>query len=105
MLRRTTGNLTPFTKIDPMRTDMRSAPLNPDGSLKIIPIEPDDDGLDPTWTDLPDQERWTQLEALIRFAFAFPNADGTTYSQRVDRSVFFLDLPISRAHAMRCNSG
>lgn len=84
-----------------MARAIRNVPLNPDGTLKIIPIEPDDDGLDPTWITLPDEERWEQMRQLTEFAFDFPNARGIRYGHRVDRSRVFEDLPRSKALAER----
>jgi hypothetical protein len=72
---------------------MRGVPLNPDGTLKIIPIEPDDDGLDPDWIHLPAEERWERIWQLTRFAFEFPNAQNIHYGHTVDRSHVLEDLP------------
>ncbi len=77
---------------------MRNIQLKPDGTLKIIPIEPDDDGLDEDWITLPDQERWERIRQLTVFALEFPNARGERYGHRVDRTHAFEDLPRSRAH-------
>lgn len=47
--------------------------LNPNGKLKITPIEPDD-GLDPNWIALPDTVRWAQVRKFME--------QGTNFERR-----------------------
>jgi hypothetical protein len=48
--------------------------LNPNGMLKITPIEPDDDGLDPNWIALPDKIRWAHVRKFME--------QGTNFERR-----------------------
>ncbi len=56
-----------------MKRDIQ-VPLKPNGMLNIIPIEPDDDGLDPNWITLPDKERWEKVRKFME--------QGTNFEQR-----------------------
>jgi hypothetical protein len=60
--------------------------LNPDGTLKLEWIEPDDDGLDPTWLELPDEEKWERIKKVNEFAWSFPNAFGIDYPTKMDKT-------------------
>ena len=74
--------------------------MNATGKLEIIAIEPDDDGLDPAWLRLPDQEKWEQVRQFmmrgIKFEQRFKNPE---ISLRVLRNQgVFEGLPHSQAH-------
>lgn len=73
--------------------------LKADGTLRIVPVGPDDDGLDPDWILLPDQEKWDQVRRFIargtEFERRFASRD---VSLRVDRDRNVLEgLPRSQA--------
>ena len=78
---------------------MREVQLKPDGTLRIIPIEPDDDGLDEDWITLPDQERWNRVRAFMAFGTDFePRFAKRDVSLRVARAEnVFQGLPRSQA--------
>jgi hypothetical protein len=68
--------------------------LNPDGTLKLEWIEPDDDGLDPTWLELPDEEKWEQIRQFMRRGHAFvQRRNGGVVNLNVNKAVHYVDLP------------
>jgi hypothetical protein len=75
--------------------------LNSNGTLKLIPIDASDDGIDLAWIELPDEQRWQSIQDLITLALEFPNARGLRFAKTVDRTHFFEDLPRSRVSRLR----
>jgi hypothetical protein len=71
--------------------------LNQKYTPKLEWIEADDDGLDPTWLDLPDTIKWQRIQAVQEFAWSFPNALGITYPSKMDKTEgVFVGLPRSQ---------
>lgn len=73
--------------------------LKPNGKLEIIPIDAADDGLDPAWLSLPDQDKWDRVRRFMargtEFERRFARRD---VSLRVDRERCVFDgLPRSQA--------
>jgi hypothetical protein len=48
--------------------------LKSNNMLKITPIEPDDDGINPNWIALPDKVRWAQVRKFME--------QGTNFERR-----------------------
>jgi hypothetical protein len=68
--------------------------LNPDGTLKLKWIEPDDDGLDPAWLELPDEEKWEQIRQFMKRGVAWAERhQGSIPNLSVDKRFHYMDLP------------
>lgn len=90
----TMAAIPPTSRVSLLTTrEVRSA----DGSLKLIgmpvAIDDDDDGLDPAWLELPVEERWRQIFALLELSMDFRVLSSHSVSaRRVDRTVNVLDF-------------
>lgn len=88
----TMAAIPPTSRVSLLTTrEVRSA----DGSLKLIgmPVAIDDDGLDAAWLELPVEERWRQIFALLELSMDFRVLSSHSVSaRRVDRTVNVLDF-------------
>lgn len=76
---------------------MNGVDLNLDGTLKLTLIS-GDEGPDPAWTQIPDQERWQLIREFFERSIEFERRHvGKDVSLKLDKTQdLLIDLPISR---------